>query len=78
MGKINAILGQLGGRKFLMALAAVIAIVLQEKFGISEQQTLYIAGVAASFIFAQGAADGLSKSATSTIAALASDDKSAT
>ena len=79
MGAFNSFIGSIGGRKFVMALAAVIAIVLQSKFGISDTQVMYVAGIACTFIFGQGFSDGLSKGATSTVAQLsAPEDKSGT
>jgi hypothetical protein len=71
MGKFNEIIGSLGGRKFLVALFALAAVILQTKFGISEEATLKIAGIASAFVFSQGIAEGLSKTGTSTVANLA-------
>lgn len=59
------ILAKLGGRKFIMAIFTVIAVAAHNWLGVSEQTTMTIAGVAASYIFGQGIADGLSGGATS-------------
>lgn len=59
------IIAKLGGRKFLMAIFGVIAVVAQSHFGVSEQTTMTVAGVIAAYIFGQGVADGLSGGATS-------------
>ena len=59
------ILGQLGGRKFLMALVGVVAIGLHNWLNIDSQAVITLGGVVAAFVFGQGIADGLSGGATS-------------
>lgn len=59
------ILGQLGGRKFLMALFGVLAIGLHNWLNIDSQAVVTLGGVIAAFVFGQGIADGLSGGATS-------------
>jgi len=68
MGKIVDFIGGLGGRKFLVAVLAVIAVVLKEKLGVSEEQVQWVGGIAISFILGQGLADGMSKGVTATAA----------
>ena len=65
-----AILGKLGGRKFLMAVFGVIAIALHSWLGISMEAVLTIGGVVAAYVFGQGVADGFSGGSTSSVAAL--------
>jgi hypothetical protein len=62
------LLGGLGGRKFLMAIAGVVAVVLAAKFGVDETRTMEIAVLVSSFILGQSYADGKSAGATSTTA----------
>jgi len=73
MSGIRKLIADLGGKKFVMSIFGVLAIVLQEKCGISEDQTMYIAGIVATFVGSQGLADGLSKGATSSQAAKAAE-----
>lgn len=44
-------------KKFQMSIAGVISVVLSHYLGISEEKTMMIAGLCASFIAAQGLAD---------------------
>lgn len=55
----------LGGRKFLLAILGVIAIILSNKFGIDQTTVLTVGGVLITTIFGQSLADGLSNGATS-------------
>lgn len=59
------VIGSLGGKKFVMAVFGVVAVVLAAKFGISEETTYKIAAMVCSFVLGQGVADGLSGGATS-------------
>jgi hypothetical protein len=67
---VNNILGQLGGKKFLLALFGLAAVVLNAKFGVSEQSVLAVGGIVAAYVLGQGLADGLSGGATSSVAQL--------
>lgn len=61
-------IGKMGGRKFLVALVALAAVVLNATLGISEQSVLIGGGIAISYILGQSFADGLTGGATSTTA----------
>lgn len=63
---MNKFLGKIGGRKFILAVFMPIAIALSSAFGISETVIMTIGGIVATYIGAQGVADGLSGGATST------------
>lgn len=63
-----SILGKLGGRKFIVAVFAAIAVGLHSWLGISEEVVYTIGGIAASYILGQGVADGLSGGRTSSTA----------
>ena len=65
---MNNILGQLGGKKFILALFGLVAVVLNAKFGVSEQSVLAVGGIVAAYVLGQGLADGLSGGATSSVA----------
>jgi hypothetical protein len=72
---LNAI-GRLGGRKFLVAMLGLVAVVGESAFGISTDQILWIGGIVIAYILGQSVADGLSQGATSTVARVNSlDDK---
>lgn len=58
-------LAAMGGRKFLLAILGVIAIILSNKFGIDQTTVLTVGGVLITTIFGQSLADGLSNGATS-------------
>lgn len=60
------ILGKLGGRKFLMAIAGVIALALHTKFGIDTETVLAIGGIVATFILGQSYSEAKTGGATST------------
>ena len=61
---ITNTIGKIGGRKFLMALIGLVAVVLNAKFGIAEQQTLTVSGIVAAYILGQGISDGMTGGAT--------------
>lgn len=63
------VLGKLGGRKFIVAVFAALAVALNALFGISEDAVLTIGGIAASYLLGQGIADGFSGGETSSVAA---------
>ncbi|HEY3321728.1 MAG TPA: hypothetical protein VGP72_14755 [Planctomycetota bacterium] len=65
---MNGLLGKLGGRKFLVALATLLAVALKNAFGMDENSVLALAGIAISYVLGQGVADGWSGGATSTVA----------
>ena len=58
-------LGKLGGRKFILALFAFIAVGLGSWLGISEDAIMTFGGIIASYLLGQGFADGMSGGATS-------------
>ena len=62
------VLGKLGGRKFLMAIAGVLAVAVSSYFGIDEEKILAVAGIVVSYILGQGYADGKSGGNTSSSA----------
>lgn len=66
-GTMNAFLGKLGGRKFLVAIFGAVAIALGESLGIDPERINLIGGILITYILGQSAADGLSKGATSTL-----------
>lgn len=68
-----SILGKLGGRKFIVAVFAALAVALNAYFGISESSVIAIGGIAASYLLGQGIADGFSGGETSTVAAVRED-----
>lgn len=61
-----AFIARLGGRKFIMALFAVLAVALSSSLGISEESVMALGGIVCAYVLSQGFADGLSKGATST------------
>lgn len=64
---MNAFLGRIGGRKFLVAVLGTVAIALHSSLGIDTETINWIGGILISYILGQSAADGLSKGATSTL-----------
>ena len=64
---MNAFLGKLGGRKFLVAIFGTLAIALHSSLGIDAETINWVGGILISYILGQGVADGLSKGATSTL-----------
>ncbi len=60
------ILGQLGGRKFLMAILGVVAMGLHNKFGMSSDAVMTIGGIICAYIFGQSFSDGMTGGITST------------
>lgn len=67
-------IGRLGGRKFLLAIVGVAAVVAQSVLGISPDQVLWIGGIVVTYILGQSVADGMSGGATSTVARVNSAD----
>ncbi len=65
---MNSFIGKIGGRKFIVALFAMIAVVLQHTLGINPEVVYTIGGVAAAYVTGQGIADGMSGGATSSVA----------
>ena len=63
--KLYGFVGLLGGKRFLTAFVALIAIALHDKFGLSEEQIVQYAGYAAGFIFADNVVSKLTGGATS-------------
>jgi len=51
----------LTSKKFWMAIAGVVAVVLSNTAGIPEEQTLMIAGIIIAYILGQGLADSAGK-----------------
>lgn len=72
---MNKILGQIGGRKFIIALFSLVGVVVLAKWNvdISKYQDAFV-GITGAYLIGQGVADGLSGGATSTVAALAPKD----
>lgn len=63
---MNGIMGKLGGRKFLVALFGLIAVVLLAAFNIDiKPYENAIVGVLGTYLLGQGVADGLSGGKTS-------------
>lgn len=60
------LIGRLGGRKFILAIIAVVAIGLHNWLGIDVNSVYTIGGIIATFIFGQSFADGMSGGTTST------------
>lgn len=58
-GWFRSTIYSLGGRKFLMALGATIAVALHAKLGLSEDAILAICGLAAAFILGEGSIDAI-------------------
>jgi hypothetical protein len=67
LGNMNAFLGKLGGRKFLVAVFGTLAIALHASLGIDPETVNWIGTILTGYILGQGFADGLSKGATSTL-----------
>lgn len=65
---MQKIIGTLGGKKFILAIFSVIAIMANAKLGMSEQTIMTLGGIVAAFCVGQGVADGLSGGATSSVA----------
>jgi len=65
---MKALIGKIGGRKFLLAIIGAVLIALSSVIGIelSPEKITAVSGIVASFILAQGYADGKSQGATST------------
>ncbi|MBE7558231.1 hypothetical protein HS125_04525 [bacterium] len=63
--RIQAFIGGLGGRKFVLCVSAVLVIVGQSTLSLSNDQILAIAGVVCAFVLGQGIADGGSGGLTS-------------
>ena len=61
-----AFIARLGGRKFIMALFAMLAIALSSWLGISEESVMTLGAMVSAYVLSQGFADGISKGATST------------
>lgn len=59
------LLAKLGGRKFVLAVAGVVAVALSSAFGLDPRAIMTVAGVISAYIFGQGLADGLSGGITS-------------
>jgi len=61
-------LGKAGGRKFIVTVLTLLAMIANGLFGIDipESTIQAIAAVAGTFVLGQGLADGLSKGATGT------------
>jgi hypothetical protein len=61
-----SVLGQLGGRKFLIALGTLITLVVHAQFPNANTDTVWaILGVAATYIFGQSYSDAMTNGATS-------------
>jgi hypothetical protein len=69
---MNTLISRLGGKKLIVALTGVLAVILSTKLGLSEEQVKHvldaIALICAAFGVGQGIADGLSGGATSHVA----------
>ena len=66
---MKALIGKIGGRKFLVALIGLIGIVVAAVTGFDiEPYKETIIGVIGTYLLGQGISDGLSKGATSTVA----------
>lgn len=65
LGNLHGFLGKLGGKRFLVAFAALIAVVFGAKLGITEDQARGYAELAAGYIFVQTVADKATGGATS-------------
>ncbi|MBE7463858.1 MAG: hypothetical protein HS116_10165 [Planctomycetes bacterium] len=63
---MRAFLGKLGGRKFILAVFAALAVALHGLFGLDETSVMTLGGIVASYLLGQGFADGLSGGLTST------------
>ena len=59
------LIGACGGRKFLVTLLSALLVALGSKIGLTQQDALTIAGIAASYIIGQGVSDGMTKGITS-------------
>ena len=67
---MKALIGKMGGRKFLLALATVLVVGLSSLIGLDlpTEKVASIAAVVVGFLVSQGYADGKSLGATSTTA----------
>lgn len=69
-------IGKIGGRKFLVAVFGLIAVVVASLTGVNiEAYQETIIGIIGTYLLGQGLADGLSKGATSSTAAAAEEKK---
>ena len=63
--KLHEVCGKLGGKRFIVAFIALVAIILKERLGIDEATTNTLAGWAALYIGAQTVADKATSGLTS-------------
>lgn len=65
LSSVHDFVGKIGGKRFVVAFVALLAIVLHERFGISEAVVLEWGGYAAAYIGGQTVLDKLTAGATS-------------
>jgi hypothetical protein len=77
MMDLNGIIGKLGGKKLMAAIAGVLVVLLQSWLGFSPETAKEIVGLLMTYIIGQSVADGWSKGKTSSTAAAADEAREA-
>jgi hypothetical protein len=75
MRDMNAVIGKLGGKKFLVTLGGAAVLILHNWLGLSTQSATEIVGLLMTYVVGQSVADGWSGGATSSVAAANAEAK---